>query len=144
MGYHHIGHKSEDSKADSIHKQRQFWFLYVMDKGMSLRLGRASTIQDWDVTIPLPECTPGDQTSDPELALLLAMGVKIARCQGNIHELLYSPASGALPDHIRHSRVQVLENQLGEVGQELKALNASLLLAWVSSTRKARTDVPFV
>lgn len=144
MGYHHIRHKSEDSQADSIHKQRQFWFLYVMDKGMSLRLGRASTIQDWDVTIPLPECTPGGQASDPEPAPLLAMGVKIARCQGNIYELLYSPASGALPDHIRHSRVQVLENQLGEVGQEVKALNASILLALVSSTRKEHTDVPFV
>lgn len=121
LGYHHVGHKSENSKRESRHKQRLFWFLYVVEKGLSLRLGRASTIQDWDVTIPLPESTPEDQESNQTSALFLGLGVKLARCQGDIHELLYSSTSLALPDHVRHSRVQILENQLGEIGGEIKA-----------------------
>lgn len=126
LGYHHIGHKSEDSKRESSHKQRLFWFLYVMDKGLSLRLGRASTIQDWDVTIPLPESTPEDQVSDQDLVSFLGMGVKVARCQGNMHELLYSSTSLTLPDHVRHSRVQILETQLGELGEEIRTKMAKL------------------
>lgn len=98
-----------------------------MDKGLSLRLGRASTIQDWDVTIPLPESSPGDHASDQALVPLLALGVKIARCQGNIHELLYSSTSLALSEQVRHSRVQILESQLGEVGEEIKSLNVGVL-----------------
>lgn len=31
-----------------------FWFLYTMDKGLCLRLGRASCIQDYDIAVPLP------------------------------------------------------------------------------------------
>ena len=58
---------------------------------------------------------------------LLALGVKIARCQGIIHELLYSSTSLALPDQVRHSCVQTLGNQLGEVGEEIKALNVGIL-----------------
>lgn len=126
LGYHHIGHKSEDSKRESSHKQRIFWFLYIVDKGLSLRLGRTSTIRDWDVTIPLPETTPEDQASDQVPASFLELGVKIARCQGDIHELLYSSTSLALPDHVRHSRVQILESQLGEIGGEIKAKVAKL------------------
>lgn len=97
-----------------------------MDKGLSLRLGRASTIQDWDVTIPLPESTPEDQASDQAFVSLLGMGVKVARCQGSIHELLYSSTSLTLPDHVRHWRVQSLESQLGELGEEIKTTMAKL------------------
>lgn len=127
LGYHHIGGESEHSKGESSHKQRLFWFLYVMDKGLSLRLGRASTIQDWDVTISLPESVPGDQASEQALPPLLALGVKVARCQGNTQELLYSSTSLALPDETRHSRVQILESQLGEVGEEIKSSIVSVL-----------------
>jgi len=129
LGYHHIGRKSDDSKGELSHKQDLFWFLYVMDKGLSLRLGRASTIQDWDVTIPLPESTPGNQASGQGLMSLLALGVKIARCQGNIHELLYSSTSLVLPDQTRYSRVQILENQLVELGEEIEASIVSVLTA---------------
>lgn len=98
-----------------------------MDKSLSLRLGRASTIQDWDVTISLPESVPGDQASEQGFPPLLALGVKVARCQGNTHELLYSSTSLALSDQTRHSRVQILETQLGEVGEEIKSSIVSVL-----------------
>lgn len=97
-----------------------------MDKGLSLRLGRASTIQDWDVTIPLPEFTSEDQASDEALVSFLDMGVKVARCQGNIHELLYSSTSLTLPDHVRQSRVHILDTQLGELSEEIRAKMAKV------------------
>lgn len=134
LGYHHIGRKSEDSKRESSHQQRLFWLLYVMDKSLSLRLGRASTIQDWDVTIPLPESTLGNQASDRRFVPLLALSVKIARCQGSIQEFLYSPTSLALPDQTRHSRAQILETQLGGVGEDIRASIVSILATFMRTS----------
>jgi len=44
----------KDSPETRGRKINLFWFLYTMDKGLCLRLGRASTIQDYDIAVPLP------------------------------------------------------------------------------------------
>lgn len=99
-----------------------------MDKSLSLRRGRASTVQDWDVTVPLPTPTSDVQALNQSLLSFLGLSEKAARCQGNIHEILLSSTSLALPDHIRHSRVQVIGIQLEEFGEELKILNVGFPL----------------
>lgn len=121
LGYHHAGNKTKSSNEEIRRKQRLFWLFYILEKGLSLRLGRSSTIQDWDVTIPLPEFTLDGQTSEESPVPLLALSVKIARCQGNIQELLYSQTSLTLSDQTRCSRVQALEAQLGDVGKNISA-----------------------
>lgn len=109
-----------------------------MEKSLSLRLGRSSTIQDWDVTVPLPESMLDGQTSEEGLVPLLALSVKIARCQGNIHELLYSQTSLALPDQARYSRVQALGAQLGEVGKNISASIVSVLFHVVKGSTEMK------
>lgn len=66
----------------------------------------------------MPEDQKSNQASSS--SSFLGLGVKLARCQGDIHELLFSSTSLALPDQVRHSRVQILENQLGGIGAEIK------------------------
>lgn len=47
LGYHRIQTMKEDSEEERMAKIHVFWFIYMMDKTLSLRLGRASIIQDW-------------------------------------------------------------------------------------------------
>lgn len=96
-----------------------FWTNYFLDKSLSLRLGRASTIPDWDITTRRP--SPDDTQNEPAIAYF-AQWVEVARCQGTIYELLYSPEAVTQPDHVRHARVQLLVNNLQaleEVTQEI-------------------------
>ena len=54
LGYHRADSMVKDSPETRGRKINLFWFLYTMDKGLCLRLGRASTIQDYDIAVPLP------------------------------------------------------------------------------------------
>lgn len=86
-----------------------------MDKSQSLRLGRPSTIPDWDITIPLPSLLDVDQK--PVLAFF-ALWIRTAKCQGSIYELLYSPAAMAESSETRQSRVDFLASSLKEIDNE--------------------------
>jgi hypothetical protein len=47
----------DDSKEDRETKIYIFWMIYFFDKSMSLRLGRASFIQDFDISLSNPDDT---------------------------------------------------------------------------------------
>jgi hypothetical protein len=61
LGYHRIETMKDDTQDDRNAKIQVFWFIYVLDKTLSLRLGRASSIQDWDMSLPFPKA--GDSTN---------------------------------------------------------------------------------
>jgi hypothetical protein len=46
-----------DSQEDRETKIYIFWMIYFFDKSMSLRLGRASFIQDFDISLTNPDNT---------------------------------------------------------------------------------------
>lgn len=103
-------------------KKFLFWSTYFVEKSLSLRLGRPSTIPDWDITINRPS------TTDPHRAPVLAyfvLWIEASRCQGNIYEMLYSPNALSQPDHIRHSRVQLLESDLQNLQKATTETNVS-------------------
>ncbi|KAL2754889.1 hypothetical protein ACRALDRAFT_2107864, partial [Sodiomyces alcalophilus JCM 7366] len=112
LGYHRATSMKNDTSADRTFKLGVFWSTYFLEKSLSLRLGRASTIQDWDVTTPLPnEATINDS---PFMAYCVPL-IAAARCQGDIYEQLYSPQSLTQPDHVREARVWKLVAQLEEI-----------------------------
>ncbi|KAF4999996.1 hypothetical protein FGRMN_2077 [Fusarium graminum] len=119
LGYHRISTMKNDKPLDAQKKKFLFWNVYYIDKSLSLRLGRASTIQDWDVTVPLPSPDPTDSTP---LSAFISLWVATARCQGHIYELLYSPGSMNQSDDTRRYRAQKLVADLDDIarrGQEL-------------------------
>jgi hypothetical protein len=80
----------DDSEEDRNTKIYIFWMIYFFDKAMSLRLGRASFIQDFDISLPfvlLPEASA--QTNGQ----MLGYWIKVARVQGETYEKLFSPAA---------------------------------------------------
>ncbi len=112
LGYHRVGTFIDEPPKETERKQFLFWVAYVLDKSLSLRLGRSSTIQEYDVTLPDPR-TSGPETSST--AAFFGLWVIGSRIQGQIYELLYCPEAIALPESTRRSRVQLLEHRLGEL-----------------------------
>ncbi|KAF4441897.1 hypothetical protein F53441_11857 [Fusarium austroafricanum] len=122
LGYHRISTMKSDKPREAQRKQFLFWNAYFIDKSLSLRLGRASTIQDWDVTVPLPTTTPVNSTP---LSAFISLWVATARCQGHIYELLYSPDSMTQSADVRRFRVQKLVGDLEEISRRSKELSKS-------------------
>jgi hypothetical protein len=113
-----------DKPREAQRKQFLFWNTYFIDKSLSLRLGRASTIQDWDVTVPLP---PEDPVNATPLSPFISLWIATARCQGHIYELLYSPGSMKESDDVRRFRSQKLVCDLQDIGRRSKELAVSTL-----------------
>lgn len=93
-------------------KRYLFWMTYAMDKSLSLRLGRSSTIHDYDVTVSEPR---DDETQhSPELSIF-TLWIHESRTQGQIYELLYCPEALRQSETVRKSRVKLLLSQLDKL-----------------------------
>ncbi|CAF3588236.1 unnamed protein product, partial [Fusarium graminearum] len=119
LGYHRISTMKNDKPREAQRKQFLFWNTYFIDKSLSLRLGRASTIQDWDVTVPMLSENPTNATP---LSPFISLWIATARCQGQIYELLYSPGSMEESDEVRRLRSQKLVFDLQDIGRRSREL----------------------
>ncbi|KAH7155990.1 fungal-specific transcription factor domain-containing protein [Dactylonectria macrodidyma] len=133
LGYHRVVPMKNETLEGARYNRFLFWTMYFVDKSLSLRLGRASTIPDWDITIDLPSAPGPDQ--QPVLAYF-ALWIRSARCQGNIYEMLYSPDSIKQPDNVRQSRVQFLVSSLQQLEKDTAETNKN----WISIAKKASGD----
>ncbi|KAH3269453.1 hypothetical protein KXW55_003958 [Aspergillus fumigatus] len=109
LGYHRNVSMKLDSQDIIQYKLFLFWSVYFLDKSLSLRLGRASTMPDCEITIPQPSV---NSFSHAPVRAYFPLWIECARCQGNIYAMLYSPSSLTQPDSVRHDRVQILVNDL--------------------------------
>ncbi|KAK8067525.1 hypothetical protein PG996_006637 [Apiospora saccharicola] len=116
-----------------------FWNVYVLDKGLSLRLGRPSVIQDYDITVPIPT-TSIDR--HPAIAHCLLTWIKVSRCQGRVYELLYSPAALAQDDGIRTARAHGLTEEMLSIMEEKKKIEEQNLATWTKSI--ALEDIQYI
>lgn len=130
LGYHRAVPMKTETLEGARYNHFLFWTTYFVDKSLSLRLGRASTIPDWDIAIDLPSA-PGHD-GQPVLAYF-ALWIRSARCQGNIYEMLYSPDSIKQPDNVRQTRVEFLVSSL----QQLEKDTAETNKIWISIAKDA-------
>jgi hypothetical protein len=92
LGYHRYQTLKDDTEEDRNDKIHIFWMIYIFDKTMSLRLGRSSFIQDWDISLPyFGESKVAPETPDGKQ--MIKYWVKVARVQGQTYEKLFSPAA---------------------------------------------------
>jgi len=119
LGYHRIGSFKNDTPEDSRYKQFLFWVVYLLDKGLSLRLGRASTIQDYEITVPYPsrEGLHSATKSSQCVSAFIRLWIMISQVQGQIYERLYCPEAITQSESVRLSRAQALAERLEEIGQ---------------------------
>ena len=86
-GYHRDDCVSQDPPVVTQTKTVLFWHTYTLDRSLSLRLGRASMIDDCDITIPHRFNYDGIGQM-AAAAPLLTMWIQIAEIQGRIYSRL--------------------------------------------------------
>ncbi|OBR08556.1 Fungal specific transcription factor [Colletotrichum higginsianum IMI 349063] len=102
LGCHSIAAIAHEAPQNKYGKIKIFWLIYVVEKGLSLRLGRSSTIRDNDVTVPRPQAdTYG--FPEPTLMCLFPECTRLATLQGMVYDQIYSPASLCQPQENRHT-----------------------------------------
>ncbi|KAL5419790.1 hypothetical protein PMIN03_000390 [Paraphaeosphaeria minitans] len=124
LGYHRYQTMKDDSEEERNAKIHVFWFIYVMDKTLSLRLGRASIVQDWDMSLPYPNIDSdharfGSLVQQGQKGTeLLLYWIKIAQIQGRVYEKLFSPAGFLRPMSERARTATELADALNKAWTE--------------------------
>ena len=93
IGLHLRLDKCNLADHDLEHRHNLFWIVYLLEKGLSMRTGRPSCINDEDITVDLPPM-PTDKHGDPrspdlEQYLFPSMA-RLARIDGKILTELYA------------------------------------------------------
>ncbi|KAK7946291.1 uncharacterized protein PG986_010612 [Apiospora aurea] len=133
-------HQEHTQRGDTPELRRNkaliFWSAYMLDKGLSLRLGRASVLQDYDIGVPsVLERTALDDTNyggnvagSGHSAAILSLWIKHAEVQGRIYQRLYSPGALRQAGATRAQQVravvadlQVLLRETGRLLEEAAA-----------------------
>ncbi|KAL5584268.1 hypothetical protein FOVSG1_013657 [Fusarium oxysporum f. sp. vasinfectum] len=109
LGMHSKIAMARDPPDIRMGKIRIFWLVYVQEKGLSLRLGRSSTIHDGDITISVPGLE-----SRPDIGYFgqIDKMKELAYLQGKIYDQLYSSAALAQPQNVRTTRARSLASEL--------------------------------
>lgn len=95
------------------------------EKMLSLRLGRASTLRDQDITLSRPGLgRPGTSLSG-ELA---PVWIHLASVQGRIYDDIYSSQAVLQPPQIRTSRARALATELETIMRNTQYTHVSLSL----------------
>lgn len=101
-------------------KSGLFWFTYMLDKGLSLRFGRSSVIQDYDITLP-KAISPQMNLSDP-WKVVLNLWILQAELTGKVYEHLYSPTALAKPLEVRVVAARTLAEEIKVLARESDTL----------------------
>ncbi|KAM7193334.1 hypothetical protein V8F33_007877 [Rhypophila sp. PSN 637] len=137
LGYHRLPVNFTDSPSpstpssnnapstttDAINdtKSGLFWFTYMLDKGLSLRFGRSSVIQDYDITLP-KAISPQMNLSDP-WKVVLNLWILQAELTGKVYEHLYSPSALSKPLETRVVAARQLAEDIKVLARESELLN---------------------
>lgn len=115
-------HDNGSSSVLSDKKAILFWFSYMLDRGLALRLGRAPTIQDFDVTLPRVI----GQVNAPDMwKEVLRLWIAHADIQGQIYERLYSPSSLGHPVGQRVETARRLAGRLKVIAEQALLIRSS-------------------
>ncbi|ENH68143.1 hypothetical protein FOC1_g10003772 [Fusarium oxysporum f. sp. cubense race 1] len=140
LGMHSKIAMARDPPDIRMGKIRIFWLVYVQEKGLSLRLGRSSTIHDGDITISVPglESRPGIGYFGQ-----LDKMKELAYLQGKIFDQLYSSAALAQPRNVRTTRARSLASELEKHMNRMLPSDVCLQKLYQDAMRQA-TSTEFV
>ncbi|KAE8353699.1 hypothetical protein BDV28DRAFT_156789 [Aspergillus coremiiformis] len=106
LGLHNAQTLNTDSPEVKTQKIQLFWAVYVMEKALSLRLGRSSTFRDEDITAPRLTV---DQCME---SMLIPKWIDLAVFQGKTYDQIYSPSALLQPVDTRIARARTLVVEL--------------------------------
>ena len=94
----------------------------MVEKTLSLRLGRSSTFLDNDITLSRPST---ERSSGSFLGELAPDWIRMASIQGRIYNEMYSPGALRLPSQTRMSRARALAADVKAVMQHSHTVHVS-------------------
>ncbi|KAH6890653.1 hypothetical protein B0T10DRAFT_537975 [Thelonectria olida] len=100
--------KYDARTAENI--KRVFWTLYTFDKNLSLLEGRVSYLQDCEIELGYPECSPNPAFRAWDESFVA--GIKLAQLQGQIFHRLYLVGTLRISAPQRAQDVDELANDL--------------------------------
>ncbi|KAL4867487.1 hypothetical protein BDV12DRAFT_119962 [Aspergillus spectabilis] len=109
LGYHQWSSMDNISDKEKERRLALFWSIYCMDRALSLRLGRAATIPDYD--IDLPTSFAGFDVAEP-WRTAFALWIELARIQALVYEKLYCPAALRQGETVRVAEARRLAAQM--------------------------------
>ncbi|KAK6500278.1 hypothetical protein TWF481_010623 [Arthrobotrys musiformis] len=112
LGWHRL---QNDGTADDS-RTTLFWFCYMLDKGLALRFGRSSMIQDWDVSAPKHF---GNATLPASWNLMIGLWINTGGILGEIYQHLYSPSALAREPIHRVETARLLVEKMENIWQEM-------------------------
>ncbi|EGE85702.2 fungal specific transcription factor domain-containing protein [Blastomyces dermatitidis ATCC 18188] len=102
LGYHHSVSGPGVSEKEEYQRKSLFWFIYVLDKDLTLSLGRSSTLQDYDIALDFPS-PPEDPKFRPWYSMY-EVWVTYAKVAAQIFEKLYSAKALSESAEVRAER----------------------------------------
>lgn len=97
MGYHRNSELKNDPFPVAEEKRHVFWRLYMVDKNLSLNLGRTSHFQDHDIDCGI--FMPSTDSHQYPWDLMAHVIIKFSAVQGRVYDKLYSvSASQSSPE----------------------------------------------
>lgn len=115
MGLHRVASKEEqDLSPDARQKTKLFWAMYILEKNLSLQLGRSSTLRDHDITIPLKHVRSVYQIGG-SLGVLSPKWLRTSQIEGRVYDEIYSPDALQQPPSQRDTRAMRLIADMNEV-----------------------------
>lgn len=146
LGFHRASSMERDPPSLREQKQVLFWSIYTVINLMSLRLGRASGIQDYEIDIP----PPGEVFSKSgSWATICVIWANQAMIQSQVYTHLYSPAALNKPESERVSHARRLASEMVSNIMEpfqvclLASLNLRVFFLTNLSQRIAATGTDF-
>jgi hypothetical protein len=103
LGYHRLSSMEHDPLPIQRKKQILFWSVYTILNMMSLRLGRACPIQNYDISLPMP----ADTSDIPKpWGPVCHWWTTSAIIQSKVYQYLYSPEALQQPEshRVAHAR----------------------------------------
>ncbi|KAF6817570.1 fungal specific transcription factor [Colletotrichum plurivorum] len=127
MGLHQIAcRQGHDFDADARQKTKLFFAIMILEKNLSLQLGRSSTLRDHDLGVPLKDIRMGHQVGG-SLGIMSPKWLQISQIEGRVYEEIYSPAALQQPPSQRNARANLLASGLKTIIQESRPFESEFL-----------------
>ncbi|KAF2717628.1 hypothetical protein K431DRAFT_288416 [Polychaeton citri CBS 116435] len=117
LGWHRGLQFAQLSNDEAARRRNIFWGIFIMDKILSLRLGCASNLQDWDITLDLPAISESPLYSS--WSKIFHLSIELAKLHGVIYEKLYSPAAARITRQQKQEHVQWIVHRLNSVANNV-------------------------
>lgn len=126
LGFHRRSSLAHEDQESADIKRHMFWQLYMLDKNLSLNLGRGSNFPDSDIDAEF--YTPSSNPAQRPWDLMALDTIMFARLQGQVYDKLYSASAIDSSVEERSRAVDELSSQVNALRNKLLSVSRSMLL----------------